>query len=388
MATGKKYIARFADVTGEFIAYSPIVMDGFRKIINGGLGDLVIQLPLRFAEAYQNAMVTLFNQVEIYVDEQLIYSGFIAGIRPRIGGGQENVIVVCRGHASRFAFLPLKDGTTTEMKTDTTLGLKTGGSASAASLDLVLKAIIDQYNAEAEYSIINYATGSVASSAKTWTYTLTTKSILYAIEKTMENAPSGWYWRVGADNIFRFQNKNSTPDILINFATQVSALEDAQLIDGLVNRVYFAYDGAPPTAAKVYSDTTSSDRYGDWWFFKTDGRYSVTTQVDNVGNELINSRKNPVRRVSIVLPDSGGSRKSGYDIESIEPGMTLRINNLPEATAQVMPSLFQVVAIDYSPDSARLELETYIDDLAREVAKKERADAQEATNDTPTTYTT
>lgn len=387
MAVGKTYRLLFKDRNGDFVGHvTKFSMGGFRKIINGGLGDLSIELPLTFAECYQSPLTILFNQVELYVGGFLLYSGFVAAVSPRISGGEERVNIICRGHASRFAFLPLKDGSTTILKTDTSTGLKTGGSASAASLDLILKTIIDRYNAEAVHPIINYSSTSVTSSAKTWTYTLTTKSILYAIERTMENAPAGWYWRVGADNIFRFNNKSGTADILLNATSQISEIEDNQLIDGLINNVYFAYDGSPPASAKVFIDSDSEDAYGDWWFFKTDGRYSVAAEVQNVGEELIESKKNPVRRVTITVPDDSGSRTTGYPIETIEPGMTLRITNLPEATAQVMPSLFQVVAVDYTPDSARLELETYQDDLAREFAKKERTDYQESTNDTPATY--
>lgn len=388
MASGKQFRAKFFDKSGEYISELPVQMNGFRKIINGGLGDLRLGLPLRFEQAYQNAALTIFNRVEIYVDSLLLYSGFVAGIIPRISASTSQVQIVCRGHASRFAFLPLKNSTTVRLYTDSTNGLKTSASASAASLDKIFTAIIDRYQAEAVHPIIDYATGTIEASAVNWTYTFQTKTIQYAIDKTMENAPFDWYWRVGADNIFRFLQRNSTPDITLNFRTQIIDLEDPQLIDGMINRRYFAYNGSPTANAKVTSDTPSSDQYGDWWDFKTDGRYTDATQVNTANQNLINAKKNPVRRTVIKVPDSNYSRVSGYDIELFEPGQTLNITNLPEATAAVMPDQFTIVAVEYDQDMkvATLELETLTDDLARELAKKERQDQAESTEDAPATY--
>lgn len=387
MATGKQFRAKFYSVTGVYITDLPISLTGFRKIINGGLGDLNLQIPMSFEASYQNAATTLMNRVEVYVDNFLLYSGFVAGITPRISDSYNDVMITCRGHASRFASLPLKNGTTTLLYTDTTTGLKTSASASAATLDKVLTAIIDRYNAETVYPVINYNSTSIAASAASWTYILAAKTLQYAIDKTIKNAPAGWYWRAGADNIFRFQAKSTTPDILLNFKTQITSLEDAQLIDGMINRRYFAYNGSPATAAKVTSDTTSSDLYGDWWDFAIDGRYTDATQVAAASQALVDTSSTARRRTVIEVPDSNYDHSTGYDIELIEPGQTIKIINLPEATSAVLPNIFTVAAVDYTPGKARLELETYMDDLAREVANKEMQDQAMLMEDTPSTYT-
>jgi hypothetical protein len=389
VATGKKFRAKFFTVTGVYIADLPIAMNGFRKIINGGLGDLTIQVPLRFEAAYQNPALVHMNRVQVYIDDYLLYSGFIAGIIPQLDGSDHQVDVICRGHASRFSSLPLKNGTTVRLYTDSVNGLDTSAAASAATLDKIFTALIDRYNAEAVYPIINYVTtpaNSIASIANTWTYILQSKSLQYSIDKIMENAPADWYWRVGADNIFRFAQRSSTPDIILNYKTQISKLADPQLIDGMINRRYFAYDGSPPVSAKVTSDTTSSDKYGDWWDWRTDGRYTDATQVGNANQVLIDAKKNPIRQMVLEIPDSNYDRTRGYDIELLEPGQVLAITNLPEATASVLPDTMTIVAVDYTPKKARVELETYIDDLAREYARKEARDQALEVDDAPATY--
>jgi hypothetical protein len=577
MTSSKRFRAKIFSVSGSYYADYPIVMNGFRKIINGGLGDLTIKIPLRFEEAYQKGALQIMFRVEIYTDNYLLYSGFIAGIIPRISNDTNEVSLICRGHAARFSFLPLKNGTTVRLYTDSSTGLKTSASASASSLDLIMKAIIDYYNAEAVFPIINYTSASVinngtvladdfndnnidrtkwatisslaarnetngqllitaiggtaglnvsgyitkdgsvysliggsftievpqvtntatnaltqinmthdannfigfqqrggtlyafkvisgvttyantasynstnhrwwriresggttywdtsadgsswtnftsaanpitltriaykffagtiasetspgaaifdnvsiTATVPTWTYTLQTKSIQYALDKVMENAPTNWYWRVGADNVFYFQPRSITPDVILNYKTQINYFEDPQMIDGMVNRSYFAYNGSPAASAKLTSDTTSSGSYGDWWSWKTDGRYTDDTQVDNVSQAIIDAKKNPVRRTVIEVPDSNYDKTTGYDIELFEPGQTIRITNLPDATSAVLPSLFTIVAVDYTPHKARLELETYVDDIAREIAKKEMQDDADNLDDAPATY--
>lgn len=388
MASGKRFRAKFFDKTGVYISELPVKMKGFRKIINGGLGDLNLTLPLKFEEAYQNAALTIFNRVEVYVGDFLLYSGFIAGLMPYIRGSASSVSVRCRGHASRFSSLPLKNGNTVRLYTDSSTGLKTSASASAATLDKVFKAIIDRYQAEAVYPIINYTTGSIVAISNSWTYTLQTKSLQYSIEKLMENAPYDWYWRVGADNIARFMQRSSTPDFSLNFKTQISFLGDEELIDGMINRSYFAYNGSPATSAKVTSDIPSSDEYGDWWDFKVDGRYTNILEVQNVSQALIDAKKLPPRRTTIEVADSAYSRDSGYDIEHIEPGQVMNITNLPEATASVLPNIFTVMAVQYAEDMkyATLELENPMDDIARELARREAREQAIESEDTPSSY--
>lgn len=388
MATGKTYQLRFMDKTGTYIGQvSRFTMSNFRKVINGGLGDLKITLPMPFDQAYVSPFTVIFNRVEVYVQGNLLYSGFIAGVNAIAQGRKEDVVITCRGHAARLPFIVLKNGTTITLRTDTAAGLTTGATATAATIDVLLKAVIDRYNAEAVYPIINYTATSVTPIATTFTYTFLAKTIFVVIERAMEVTPAGTYWRVGADNIFYVNTKSTTADITLNFATQVAAISDNQSIDGMINRALVAYNGTPPTLAKLTTDTTSSGLYGDWWWQRIDGKYTVAGDVTSLSQKIIDGNKNPPRRLQVVVPDSAGSKTSGYDIETIEPGQTLKLINLPEAAAQSFPSLFQIVAVDYTPEAATLDLETPTDDLARELAKKERMDAAAKADDFPATYT-
>ncbi len=400
--SNKQYKFRFLDKAGVYIGSpSSISISGFRKIINGGLGDLTLDLAIPFDKSYTSPYTTLFNRVEVRVidgdtdrDGVLIYSGFVNERNPHVDEATEGVTITCRGHASRFASLPLKNGTTTVLRTDTAAGLTTG-AVSAAAVDLVLKTIIDRYNAEATYPVVNYTTSpaSVAAAGVNLTYPFTTKTIQFAIDTAMQVAPAQSYWRVGADNVFRFGLLGTTYDHLLAFGSQIVAFSDSERMDGMVNRFHFAYNGNPPTGSNVYHDDPSATSYGDWWKFKTDGNYTVAGDASNLGYASINANKNPLRRVIIRVADNNSASKGissrvvGYDTELFEPGQMVRITNLPPVVQQNFPSLLQIVAVDYSLDNAQLELVSPLDDLAREYARKERQDIATTTDSNPSTYT-
>lgn len=390
----KSYQIRFYDVTGYYLGMpSDVSFGGFRKVINGGLGDLSVDLPLPFAESYASPYTTPGNRVTVTVMDQdtasegvLIYSGFVIERAPHLSASAEGVTLLCRGHTARFPFLPLKSGNTTLLRTNTAAGLTTGGTASAATLDTILAAIISRYNIEAVYPVVQTAPGSLESTAVTLTYAWNTKTIQYVIDDVMQSAPATMYWRVGADNILRFKTRHATPDHYLTIGRHVTEISDRETLDGLVNRAFFAYGGLPTTAARLVSDTQSSDRYGDWWDFRTDGRYSVEANVLNVSQSLVDAKKAPPRRVLITVPDNDGSAFRGYDIEKLEPGDTVRLLNLPPGAQEHFPSIYQIVAVDYTLAKATVELETLQDDLSREVALQERQVAGDALDDSPGSY--
>lgn len=396
MAVKKTATFRIYDITGTYIGnITNATFDSFRKVMNGGLGDLNITLAMGFAECYTSAYTVPGNRVEmVVVDAEtpasgtVMYSGFILTRSPQISGDKEKVVLTCRGHAAKFPFLPLKNGTTTVLRTDTTNGLTTGATASAATLDKIFKAIIDRYRAETLYPAINYSSGSIDAFTETLTYTFKTKNLTFPINQVNKNAPVGTYWRVGADNIVYFNKRSTTPDHILTLGAHFEEITDNETLDGMINREHFSYNGSPPGSAKLFSNAASAAQYGDWWDWHVDGRYTVLAEVTRVANATLDANSIPPRRTVVKVPDSNGDRLLGYDIEKFEPGQTVRIMNLPTGAQLNFPSMFQIAAMDYALGYALLELNTPLDDLAREVARIEAEGQEDVTENVPTSYTT
>ena len=87
----------------------------------------------------------------------------------------------------------------------------------------------------------------------------------------------------------------------------------------------------------------------------------------------------------IEIIDSN-ENSSGYDIESINPGDTCQILNILN-TSQTFNSNMTIVAIDYTPDSAILELETNSDSLGRRTSQIEKKLDNNLLLDVPVSYT-
>lgn len=396
MAVRKTASFRFYDIAGVYIGtITDGSFDKFRKVMNGGLGDMNITLAMGFAECYESAYTVPGNRVEVVVvdaetpaDGTIMYSGFILTRSPQISGKTERVTLTCRGHAAKFPFLPLKNGTTTVLRTNTASGLTTGATASAATLDTIFKAIVDRYKAETLYPVLDYTSTSMDTFTETLTYTFKTKNLTFPINKVNENAPVGTYWRAGADNKIYFRKRSVTPDHILVLGAHFEEIIDNETLDGMINREHFSYNGSPPGSAKLFSNTTSAAKYGDWWDWRVDGRYTVLAEVTRVANATLDANSIPPRRTVVSVPDNNGDRKIGYNIEMFEPGQTVAILNLPTSAQLNFPSMFQIAAMDYSMDNAVLELNTPSDDLARELALLEAKDQQETTEDVPSSYGT
>lgn len=396
MAVKKTASFRFYDIAGVYIGtLHDATFDTFRKVMNGGLGDINITLAMGFAECYESAYTVPGNRVEIVIvdaetppDGVIMYSGFILTRSPQISGNKEKVTLTCRGHAAKFPFLPLKNGTTTVLRTNTASGLTTGATASASPLHTIFKAVIDRYRAETSYPVLNYSATSMDTFTETLTYTFKTKNLTFPINKINENAPVGTYWRTGADNLVYFLKASTTPDHILVLGSHFEEIVDNETLDGMVNRQHFSYNGSPPTVAKLFSRSTSSNQYGDWWDWRVDGRYTIDAEVARVANATLDAKSIPPRQTVVHVPDNNGSRKIGYDIERFEPGQTVAILNLPASAQLNFPPMFQIAAMDYSMDGAILELNTKADDLARALAKIEAESQQEDTEVVPSSYTT
>lgn len=396
MAVNKTASFRFYDIAGVYIGtITDANFENFRKVMNGGLGDMTINLAMGFAECYESAYTVPGNRVEMVVvdaetppDGVVMYSGFIVTRSPQISGQAESVKLTCRGHAAKFPYLPLKSGTQTVLRTNTASGLTTGATASAATLDKIFKAIIDRYRAETAYPVLNYSATSMDAFTETLTYHFKTKNITWPINKLNDNAPVGSYWYTGADNVVYFKKRSTTPDHILTLGAHFEEIVDNETLDGMINRQHFSYNGSPPTAARLFSRTPSVNQYGDWWDWRSDGRYTVIAEVTRVANATLDAYSVPPRQTVITVPDNNGDREIGYNIEMFEPGQTVAILNLPAGAQMNFPAMFQIAAIDYSLDRAVIELNTPSVDLARELARIEAANAAETSEDAPTSYTT
>ena len=393
----KSYFAKIYQANGHYIdTMKEISFTGFRKQINGGLGELSFSIPKKFDDFDENYIIKLNNRIELWVNDDdtgtdglKIYSGFISNYQPFIDQNNEGVTIKCLGYVSKIATSLLKIGDYIELTTDTNSTLKTGHSAGLApELSGIVRSIIDHYRIEARNPIVNYSATSIENTGASAAYIF--NGIMYsdAVDKCREIAPPSWWWYIGADNILQFKSKPTKATHTFTFGKDFKAIKVEKNMESVVNNVLFSNgDNSDVQILKLFADEDSINDFDDRWEIKTDGRVSLPGTADRMGETELDANKDAVVKISIEILDNNGDN-SGYDIESIQPGDTCKFIGFNNITSQTFTDNMQILGIQYTPDSVTLEIEQLNTSIARENAENKKYIAVQQSTGRASSYDT
>ena len=137
------------------------------------------------------------------------------------------------------------------------------------------------------------------------------------------------------------------------------------------------------TISKLYTDATSTSDNGYLFEKQTDGRVTVTATSDKWGTAFINANKDIDIKTELTIIDNNVDTMRGYNIESINPGDTCKLINIKDTNNTFKDSM-AITAVNYTPNTATLELESVRDSIEREFAKlKSDLDTQQYTSGQP-----
>lgn len=380
--------------------YEILTEPSFRNVINGGPGEVVIRLARNFDDFGEDVDVKLNNRVDIWVYDReapqglLFYKGFISGYRPVLDGNKEFVEVTLLSYIFELGYYMLRDGSG-----------NTKITYNSQDPSTILQNIIDFYKADG--GTISYSATSIATTGTTVSYVFNTNTVREALDKVIELAPIGWYWYIDSQAIIHFASKSVVADHTFVIGTHITQLETFRRIEDVVNRVYFTgFTTASGTGLyRVYSNSGSITSYGLHAINKVDGRVTQTGTADTMANRILNDKINPEIRTSMILADSNGDNENrGYDIESIQPGQTMKIRNIKQGTktysrwdqaqwdvdiwdatlATTAADIIQILSVDYSPDALRLEASSRLPEISKRIEDIERNRVTEIVNLNPT----
>ncbi len=319
----KRYIYKVYDANSLVAIWSDDVLSvpSFNSVINGGSGELNIDLKRGFENYGEGVDVKLGNRVDIVVydrddaDGLLLYRGFISSYSPTLDSGKETVSVTLLPYISQISHFLLReaDGTTkiTYSNSDPT----------NIFLDIISKFQRDGGVLETSGGTQNLTGTSVG-------YVFNTSTTREAFDKALSLSPPFWYWRIDPDNIFTFKRKSTTADHDLIIGEHVNFLSFEKRLENVVNRVYVVGGGDPPLY-RVYSRPSSISTYG--LRVKRVVSQGVITAADAqiVAAKILDENEEPEVRLRVrVLDNNGVLNDHGYDIESIKPGDTVRIKNI------------------------------------------------------------
>ena len=287
------------------------------------------------------------NIVRVYeVDEsnptgRLLYTGFVSQYAPYTNGSEQGVNITLLGLVSFLSLAYYKSGSSYTV---------THTNQDPAD---ILKAIIDHFNTIYPVSstafpngLIHYAGGHIASVGTTIDLEFEDQHWDEAVAKVFDYVPEGWYWRIDPDGNVYLQEKPATPTHAFTVGKDTETLEVTRNTEKIKNLLTFRDSAAGVT---TFQDATSQSTYGVREEIYTASETADATAISEFGGAFIGNNKDPKVNARMVI-------NLNYDIESIKPGDTCRVNNF-KLGADILGDNMQIVSVSYTPDKATLTLE-------------------------------
>jgi hypothetical protein len=349
----KRYFVKIYDINGNFIGTSnSFSFDNFKKTINGGIGPMTFELNRSFDDFNDGDDIEFMNEIQVWIvdDEsgeagQKIYSGYTDIKHPTVDENKEQVTINTLGYTARMSDILYKNGSTVEI------------SESSTDPSTMIENILDRLAAEETINNkITYTASSIDDTGNSGSYTFILKTCTEAIEVARGMGPANWYWYVNADNTFYFKEKPTSATHTFTFGKNLMLLNVEKNLDELYNQVILWNNKTGVDALlRSYSDTDSQNEYGLRIYKKSDSGWDNADSMDLYGNTFLATHKDPSIKTTVKIIDSNFN-SHGYDIESIEPGDTCQILNLP-TTSTVLGDNMTISTVTYYLDHVELQIE-------------------------------
>lgn len=345
---GKKVSMKIFDPAGNQIGvWENATFKSFTKKLNSGLGNCVIELAEKFD--WEDATLKENNEVQIYVSdgdttsndngEVKIYSGYISEYRPYVDGVKEGIEVTVLGYHTKFSQDLYKNGTTVLI------------TESAVDVGVIMKNILDRYQAETENSRIYYSDYSVVDTGTNGSYSFVWSYYMEAINITKSMAPSDYFWYVDENNVFYFKDRPSEATHEFIFGKHFKSIFIRHSMEKIKNA--FLLKSSTATVFKMYEDAESISLYGRRVEKRTDNTIQNSATADLIGANFIANNKDPEIYVEIEILDNNES-SFGYDIESINPGDTCLFRGFEAEISDVLGDNMLITSVTYILDKVKV----------------------------------
>lgn len=358
----------------------------FRSVINGGSSQMNVKLARNFTSYGEGKDIVHGYKVDVWcydVDEPngiKIFSGFIAEYAPVYNQGEQYLEVVLFPYDVQLGTKILEDSN----------GYTARQYLSEDPSD-ILRDVINQYRDNKGGRLV-YSDSTVDSTGTVVSYTFNAVTIKEALDKIIQLAPEGWYYRIDPDGYIHFHQRNELTgaDHRVSVGEHITRIRPSQDITKLANAVYFV-GGTPAGSSQIYvkkQDNSSISLYGEWEHKQVDLRVTVDDTAERVAGNILEDRSHPALVFDVDIVDNndpGGL--GGYDIESIRPGDTIQIKGLYneemgvttwdgalfdvdywDAQREYTLTLPQVItSVEYSPGSARIEATYRLPDVSKRI---------------------
>lgn len=324
--TTKRYFYKIYTSSGTYVKTLKDVVERqpvFSMAINEGVGELRLNIARTWKDLEGALDIVLYNELKVYVSDKensslQIYSGYLNAIkRKKDGLGQEFIECQFLGYVSEMAVRVLEFNSG-----------YTALSYNSAEPGDILKSIIDLYAGK-----ITYGASSISATSNTVSLTYNVNTIREAIDRMLTTCPIGWYWFVdGTNTIYLRRTDKETIDHRLYIGKHISEIEIGETMESVKNDI-MVLGGTPDGENRLYKryyNPPSQTQFGKRTEVKNDGRLYNEGSMDFIGQYLLGTQYAKEYNFRFRVFDSNYTPK-GYDIESIQPGDVIKIND-PKAT--------------------------------------------------------
>ncbi len=269
------------------------------------------------------------------------FSGYVSRKSIVSDGNQEQLRVRCFGFASKLFQATWRNGFT--IAHDFTAG---------STVTLIAKQIIDNYRTLVPRTRINYTTVSVENTGITVKDKYEGITFGEGLNKAIDLAYTvgrRWYWRILGSNTFELKRASIGADHSFTYKNDISYLSFSEDIINAVNEAFVYYANS---TIKRYSDEGNIEINDYISNFSRETNVTDATTAAAIGQAIVEGMEPPILKFSITVND-----KYYNGIETINPGDTCEILNIPSSLSDLVSGNMLITKTIYRKDEVELEIE-------------------------------
>ena len=283
--------------------------------MNGGMGEMNIQLKRELKSFGEGEDVTFGNIIKVYIQDSdqekgyKIWEGVINKYEPMSSSeGVEMINIIATSRLLDMNSRLIKSGDATEV------------AYNSVDPSSILKSLIDMPSAG---GIL--LKGIINNTGTTVSYTFQANTIREGFDMIVKLAPQYWYWWLDAVNQINFKVADfDTIDHKLFIGKEISNIRMAKSTENLCNRVYFM-GGGVPNLYKIYERTSSQTAWGLREIFIKDERVTVAATASIIATSYLDVYDHPLSEIEVEVIDNNIDPVNGYNIENFKPGDIVQI---------------------------------------------------------------
>lgn len=342
---------------GSFSENQIISSIKWSAIINGGLGECVLDLNLKYFDLIDNNLVKNSNIVKIYAIDsytplgKLMYTGVISQHVAYSDGGKEGVRIALLGLYSllnRNYYNALAS---------------VGGINRVVNYEDedpadMIKDTVDNWQTVTGSQLINYDENLIDDIGALNTISIDNSRHSEQFKKIHELMPANWYWLINASGQVVVKNTDSEPIHKFTLGKDLVSFNVEVTTEEMKNSILLKHESGLVDT----KNQDSIDEYGLFEYYEELTGIANGAQAQPILEKLIDEGKNP--KISILLKVN-----TQYNINSIRVGDTCKLLNVKKNSVLNFDNL-QIVKLNYTENEVILELDAVRRDYAQALAQR------------------